>query len=206
MKKLFSVVLFFIFSIGFISCTKEEVSETTVKPSNILDLKIVEDPSVNRDVRAKLENFNLRTAAGVSFDYNTLFEARLDENSPKAYVYNQIGFNEMNAINYGVALGVKDNNDLSDPIITKTERVGNGLFQISYYDTDGNLIAAVEVDSINETLNVAQVGGNWGQNTMDCINDVYSNHGWVSVWAFVQSAFIPATAGAFAAACAIKNW
>lgn len=46
----------------------------------------------------------------------------------------------------------------------------------------------------------------WGQDTMDCMADVYSNHGWVSVWVFVQTAFLPQTAVAFAAACAVKNY
>jgi len=35
----------------------------------------------------------------------------------------------------------------------------------------------------------------------DCIADAYSNHGWISVWAFVQTAFIPHTAAAIALAC-----
>lgn len=46
----------------------------------------------------------------------------------------------------------------------------------------------------------------WGQNTMDCLADVYVNHGWASVWVTVQTAFIPHTAVAFAAACAVKNF
>ena len=44
-----------------------------------------------------------------------------------------------------------------------------------------------------------------GQAVANCLQDVYANHGWVSVWATVQSAFIPVTALAFAAACTIHN-
>lgn len=44
-----------------------------------------------------------------------------------------------------------------------------------------------------------------GQDTMDCITDVYTNHGWVSVWVWVQTAFIPETAAAFAAVCAANQ-
>jgi len=40
---------------------------------------------------------------------------------------------------------------------------------------------------------------------MGCLNDVYSNHGWLSVWVFVQTCFIPQTALAFAAACLAVN-
>lgn len=44
-----------------------------------------------------------------------------------------------------------------------------------------------------------------GQDTMDCIIDAYSNHGWVSVWLTIQSAYIPVTAAGIGAACAAKN-
>lgn len=50
----------------------------------------------------------------------------------------------------------------------------------------------------NETRSV-------GQNTMDCLADAYANHGWVSVWITIQTGFLPQTAVAMAAACAIKN-
>ena len=46
---------------------------------------------------------------------------------------------------------------------------------------------------------------NLGQDVMDCMTDVYSNHGWLSVWVFVQTCFIPETAVAFAAACLGAN-
>lgn len=44
-----------------------------------------------------------------------------------------------------------------------------------------------------------------GQDVMDCLSDAYSNHGWVSVWAFIQTCFIPETAVALAAACVAVN-
>ena len=53
--------------------------------------------------------------------------------------------------------------------------------------------------------NIANRLSGCGQATMDCINDAYTNHGWVSVWAWVQTAFLPATAAAIAAACAAIN-
>ena len=40
----------------------------------------------------------------------------------------------------------------------------------------------------------------------DCIGDAYSNHGWVSVWLTVQSACLPETTIAIAAACVVKNF
>ena len=46
----------------------------------------------------------------------------------------------------------------------------------------------------------------WGQDTMDCMTDAYSNKGWASVVLFVETAFIPQTAVAIAAVCAYKNY
>lgn len=47
---------------------------------------------------------------------------------------------------------------------------------------------------------------NMGDKVIDCVTDAYSNHGWASVWITVQSAFIPETALAITAGCAIKNF
>lgn len=46
---------------------------------------------------------------------------------------------------------------------------------------------------------------NCGQDAVNCIIDAYSNHGWVSFWAWVQTSFIPQTAVAIAATCAIHS-
>ena len=46
----------------------------------------------------------------------------------------------------------------------------------------------------------------WGERTASCLSDAYSGHGWASVWVVIQSGFIPQTAVALAAVCAIKNY
>lgn len=48
-------------------------------------------------------------------------------------------------------------------------------------------------------------GGCSGSNVVDCMSDVYTNHGWGSVVATLSTAFVPQTAVAFALACAAKN-
>ena len=47
---------------------------------------------------------------------------------------------------------------------------------------------------------------NMGDRVKDCITDAYNNHGWVSVWITIQSAFIRETIVAIAADGAIKNF
>ena len=46
----------------------------------------------------------------------------------------------------------------------------------------------------------------YGDGVMACMEDVYSNHGLLSLWVSVQSAFIPQTALAFAIACVIDAY
>jgi hypothetical protein len=41
-----------------------------------------------------------------------------------------------------------------------------------------------------------------GQAVADCVADAYNNHGWVSIWAQIQTLWIPQTLGAISAACA----
>ena len=44
-----------------------------------------------------------------------------------------------------------------------------------------------------------------GEDTMDCISDLYTNRGWLSVVYTIESAFIPETVVVVAAVCAIHN-
>lgn len=44
-----------------------------------------------------------------------------------------------------------------------------------------------------------------GQHVMNCFTDVYTNHGWISLFASVASAIVPEVALGMAAACIIKN-
>jgi hypothetical protein len=48
-------------------------------------------------------------------------------------------------------------------------------------------------------------GGGKGHDTRECIEHAYRKNGWISTWAMIQTAFIPATIIAIAGACAIKN-
>jgi hypothetical protein len=48
-------------------------------------------------------------------------------------------------------------------------------------------------------------GGRRGQATMNCIEHAYTKNGWISVWAWVQTAYIPITGVAIAGACILNN-
>jgi hypothetical protein len=73
-------------------------------------------------------------------------------------------------------------------------------YNLSTYTISGTFGSYLDGGAMKE-----QVAEGCGQKTMDCINDLYTKHGWLSVWAWVQTAFIPYTAGAVAATCAVHN-
>lgn len=50
-----------------------------------------------------------------------------------------------------------------------------------------------------------QGGKSWGQNTMNCITDAYTNKGWASVAGWITTAFVPEMAVVVAATCAAIN-
>lgn len=76
-------------------------------------------------------------------------------------------------------------------------------YNITYYPINGESFS-IKINKLDGTF-VKQITKSAGQRTMDCIQDAYSNHGWVSVWVTVQSIFIPMTGVAIAAACAGGN-
>jgi hypothetical protein len=104
------------------------------------------------------------------------------------------------------------NDTIRTACIIKTSEEINGNRTIDYLDyVTGELYLSILLNPKTQKMSYIHVPGykrmsGWGQRTIDCVSDVYSNHRWASVWAAVQSAFIPQTAAAIAGACAVKNY
>lgn len=62
-------------------------------------------------------------------------------------------------------------------------------------------LANIENRLTQEEMENIMAGSGFG----DCMGDIYGNHGWVSAWAWIQSAYIPATVVAFSVACLSRN-
>ena len=87
-------------------------------------------------------------------------------------------------------------------LVTTLSNYGSANY--TFTNTTGSYIIGGAGGDI-KTRPLLQNNGGCGQAVMNCITDVYTNHGWTSVFVFVETAFLPQTAAAFAAACAIKN-
>jgi hypothetical protein len=90
----------------------------------------------------------------------------------------------------------------------ETVKVNENIYSINYYSINMKLLYSLEVNNFEQALITKYEYHNpnvrCGQAVADCLGDAYSNHGWISVWAVVQTAFLPVTAAGLAAACAAK--
>jgi len=141
-----------------------------------------------------------------SFDFTHLSMVSIIGTSGKVIIVNQIGFNASNDVNTALVFTINNDGNISDPSIIVTKTVSPILKQIECRSIDGSLHSTIELNSQTKAIKVTNSSLKSKQplsdKILDCMEDVYRNHGWVSIWALVQSAFIPETVVALAAACA----
>jgi hypothetical protein len=209
MKKIYFV--FSIFIAVIMSCQVEEkpVDNLLEEPLFILK-KLDNNVLLNSFNKLKNENFSsFRKLDGISFQNEDVFELEIQETGEKFLLLNQDGFKESNSSNFGFAVSIKDK-VLGEITLVQTERAIDGKLIINYFSKSMQLVSSVEMNP--ELKSFSFISGSkensrllCGDGVAGCIADAYTNHGWVSVWAFVQTGFIPATGLALAAACAALN-
>ena len=77
----------------------------------------------------------------------------------------------------------------------------DGYYQLKFMIDEVESEFYISEDSIIATRSLSSLG----RDTMACWVDAFGNHGWASLWITLQSCFLPQTAVAIAAACAVKN-
>ena len=120
-------------------------------------------------------------------------------------VVNSNKFNIENSSNKALIISYVDK-EFGNNFFIETTTLEKSKREFSYFDANNLLLFSVNFDPENELMSTSfSLRRGCGQAVADCMTDVYANHGWVSVWASVQSAFIPQTIVAFAVACTAKN-
>jgi|WetSurSiteA1Bulk_404760.scaffolds.fasta_scaffold01010_6 hypothetical protein len=206
-----------------LSCTKEdgENQEQGVNNGPFIYKKVY-----NSSYKRKILDWNLSEYGSirplkstldveVDFNYDSLTIASMQGDQGHVIVANQLDYNAAETTNFGIGY-FEHNNEIIGALVVRLERISDDILAISYCSLESNDMVTLEIDTKNQTSTILtqfcpngtkstdQLQG-WGKNTMDCLADAYGNHGALSVWAFVQTAFIPATAAALAVACGIKN-
>lgn len=138
------------------------------------------------------------------FDFVNLYKSEKPGEKEIAYSVSYIGSNSN--IKYAFTLTYNDG-VFSKPMLVKANIDRSS---ISYFDLAENKSVTIEENNGNYYANVNDVDfGNQSQNrnsgcgqcVANCIADAYTNHGWASVWATLQSIFVPATGVGIAIGC-----
>jgi hypothetical protein len=140
------------------------------------------------------------------YDFNNINIISQKEN-PKTelIVVNSNNFNNENSSNKALLISYVDK-EFGNNFFIETNTLEKSKKEFSYFDANNSLLYSANFDSEKEIMSTSfSLQRGCGQAVADCMNDVYTNHGWVSVWALVQSAFIPQTIVAFAIVCTAKN-
>jgi hypothetical protein len=210
----------FLSSIMFLaSCSKQEdvISDETsanyTVPIDITQSKVDDKELINSFVDLQNSRLNDKLPINIEFDNDNIFEVSSDANASSMIIATQVGYDENNKENYTIGATITKSG-LASPIIIRTSKISDKILKIEYLTSAFELISSIELNSNTETISTfdgfqkignLELSKSCGQMTMDCLADAYTNHGWISVWATVQTAFIPATAAALAAACAVNE-
>jgi hypothetical protein len=209
MKK-YKIIVALLVVVTLAACNKETKTEGLLKPENLQIESLTDKESV-----IKLSSsFYSFTNSIKQIDQSIILN---DVDFGKAFISSEKG--QMGK-GIGVILNSKNRNIIYTFMLsTNGSQIGfptlvaiENRNSIKYYDlTTNNLLHLI----VNENVKVIKSAkssllpqmriDDCGQATQDCITDAYSNHGWTSIWLGIQSAFIPQTAVAIAAACAAKN-
>ena len=111
------------------------------------------------------------------------------ENQPEieSIIINSYDFNIKNSINKAITF-TSIKGVYGKVYYMKTTVYDNSKNIIEYSDLENQLVISINVDKDKNLVTVNSVGKRGcGQAVADCITDAYSNHGWISAWAFVQT-------------------
>jgi hypothetical protein len=216
-SKLSALMLFFV-----LACSKENlpVNEPVndnnpfvfqTVDGNLYKAKLFEWNVKNLGTMLPVKSTNDET---IAFNYDNLTIASMQGDVGHVIVANEVNLDPNDNTKFGIGY-FEYNNEIVGALEVQLDKLSETEFEISYYSLEDDDMITLHVNTEDNTVtaygnnsalmkSTFEING-WGRNTMNCLADVYSNHGLISVWAFVQTAYLPATAAALAVACGIRN-
>jgi hypothetical protein len=165
-----------------------------------------------------VDNFQKSRKGGeneIEFDYDNLSLTTMKDVSGEAIVVKQVGYDENNPINQSIGFYKNAKNEFVNALIIKTENISENITQLTYLDIYNTPLLSIEFNKEKQSNKIIyQKGSNLmsknssadcGQDTIDCVTDLYTNHSWWSVGMWVASALGPEVPIAAAIACAIAE-
>ncbi|NOT51025.1 MAG: hypothetical protein HOP10_07085 [Chitinophagaceae bacterium] len=137
------------------------------------------------------------------FDFTAIYESQKTGKSEIAYSVKHKASTGNSDFAFSVFM---DKGVLKNPMLIATI---SDRSKIVYHQLEEN--KSFEVSNIDKVVTYSshdvdyggetKKGSGCGNCVSNCISDAYTNHGWVSVWAFIQSIFVPATGVGIAIGC-----
>lgn len=161
--------------------------------------------------KSKLDTKNTsRIVGSVEYDFENIYYNK----ESNGYFLLQKGY-DINSDDEQMAVfsGMDEKGEFTGLVEMGSTKIKNGKFTVKYYDAE-QVLASVDFDYKKDEKRVyfsniqnesLMSKRNCGQGAASCIQDAYSNHGWMSVVLWVETAWLPQTAFAVAGACVIKN-
>jgi len=219
--------LLFVLSLIFaVSCTDKLENDVSLSPSSKekilrqsegIIIYEVNDETLSKQIFELFTQYSMSLkkmgiSQGLSnidiqdFDFNTIYKSVKNDFEGQAFSVNYKNTFDGKII-YSLVVFKNSENELLNPMLVKCvqgKSINYGLInsgqQVTIANDEGEVFSNVTTLYSNKSSK-AMCGGA----VASCIGDAYSNHGWASVYIFVQSAFIPQTAVAIAGYCAMGN-
>jgi hypothetical protein len=206
MKKLFFsfFALSFVPVFAFVSCKKEIPEQNKPEKPTFSVNKCVSSENVAKVNTFFVKNFSRQKSGklNVDFDLKNIQEITT-ENNEKYFLSLQYGYDIEGEDNFSIGFYMDSNGEINHGLYIEREVVDESISIVNYYDPDGNLLLSTIVDSKNKECYATSKGRVTGQAVMDCINDLYTKRGWLSVAYWITTAFVPETALVATGGCVI---
>lgn len=208
MKNLKSLGLFLmltITSLAFFSCNDENGTVSNNDLNNRFQKESINSVLLSSNIQNGFtKNGKLLNKNSYNFNFESITKITDTETGNISYM--------VDSADEKIKLGVYEKGkDSFDFLIVETNE--DGIYKnMIYKNIDGQNVAKISLNTQTEKIstytyeNKSSNTRGWGQDTIDCITDGYSNHGWVSVTGWVITAFQPWFAVGMAAGCAAHTY
>jgi hypothetical protein len=211
MKKIHLLLLAFLVLVqsmfGQIVSPEMSINVSVVRDANISGALVNLFTGLTNDPTKVVQNCGVSTFNVSDFDFVTLYKSEKTGEKEVAYSVKYLKSQKGTEISFAAYL---NNGILTKPMLVKAKIDRS---RIEYFDLIENKVAEIFKSNdifvansrdIDLGSKVAGRRSGCGQCVSDCISDAYTNKGWVSVWAFIQSIFIPSTGVGIAIGCSAK--
>lgn len=148
--------------------------------------------------------------SNLEFDYNNLTSVKIDNQNNSALIANQVNYDVNNSINKSIAFFMNEKEEIVNSLIIENKIISDNEREVTYLTVNNEKLMTIKFDKAKNSSEFVFYSKNLengkskpcSDKTLDCIEDFYTDHGWLSVAIWVGSAFGPEVPVAIAIACA----